>query len=113
MPAMYLAHAATRELEKDFVVVHSDRRDAGKSFDPHMPADKESVSQQLADAEALIGMLRQRFGARPALLVGHSWGSYLGVLLVQRHPEWFAAYVGMGQVTDTTRERAAADESVA
>jgi len=81
MPAMYLAHAATRELEKDFVVVHWDRRDAGKSFDPHMPADKESVSQQLADAEALIGLLRQRLGARPALLVGHSWGSYLGVLL--------------------------------
>lgn len=112
MPAMYLAHAATRELEKDFVVVHWDRRDAGKSFDPHMPADKESVSQQLADAEALIGLLRQRFGARPALLVGHSWGSYLGVLLVQRHPEWFAAYVGMGQVTEATRERAVADRFI-
>lgn len=112
MPAMYLAHASTRLLEKDFVVVHWDRRDAGKSFNPNMPPDQERVSVQLADAEALIGLLRQRFGTRPMFLVGHSWGTYLGVLLIKRHPDWFAAYVGMGQVTDPANERAVADRFV-
>jgi pimeloyl-ACP methyl ester carboxylesterase len=109
MPAMYLAHASTRKLERDFVVVHWDRRDAGKSYDPHMPTSQERVSQQLADAEALIRLLRQRFAARPMFLVGHSWGTYLGVLLAQRDPEWFAAYVGMGQVTDIAEQRLVAD----
>lgn len=112
MPAMYLAHASTRELERDFVVVHWDRRDAGKSYDPHMPASDERVSQQLADAQALIRLLRQRFGARPMFLVGHSWGTYLGVLLAQRDPEWFAAYVGMGQVTDIAAERPVAERFI-
>jgi proline iminopeptidase len=112
MPAMYLAHATTRDLEQDFVVVHWDRRDAGKSFDPNMLATDERVSQQLADAEALIGLLRQRFGARRTFLVGHSWGTYLGVLLAQRRPEWFAAYIGMGQETDIAEERRIADRFI-
>jgi pimeloyl-ACP methyl ester carboxylesterase len=46
------------------------------------------------------------------LLLGHSWGTYLGTLMAQRHPEWFAAYVGMGQVTDTARERQVADKFI-
>lgn len=112
MSAMYLAHASTRLLEKDFVVVHWDRRDAGKSFNPNMPPDEERVSVQLGDAEALVRLLRERFGTRPMFLVGHSWGTYLGMLLIERHPDWFAAYVGMGQVTDSAKERAVADRFI-
>ena len=112
MPAMYLAHASTRLLEKNFVVVHWDRRDAGKSFSPKMPPDQERVSVQLADAEALVRLLRDRFGTRPVFLVGHSWGTYLGMLLIKRHPDWFAAYVGMGQVTDPAKEGAVADRFI-
>ena len=44
MPAMYLAHAATRELEQDFVMVRWERRDASESFNTSMPADEERVS---------------------------------------------------------------------
>ena len=109
MSAMYLAHASTRSLERDFVVVHWDRRDAGKSFDPAMNPDEERVSVQLRDAEELIGRLRERFGGRRVLLVGHSWGTQLGVLLAQRHPDWLAAYVGVGQIADPALARAVAD----
>jgi pimeloyl-ACP methyl ester carboxylesterase len=36
--------------------------------------------------------------------VGHSWGSYLGTLLVLKHPDRFYAFVGVGQVVDQERE---------
>lgn len=100
MPAMYLAHAFQRPLERHFTVVHWDRRGAGKSFRPTLPAEALKVSELLADAEELVLELRQRFGQDKVYLVGHSWGSYLGTLLVLKRPEFFRAYVGVGQVVD-------------
>ena len=41
--------------------------------------------------------LCRRLGKQKIYIVGHSWGSILGVLLAQKHPEHIAAYVGMGQ----------------
>jgi pimeloyl-ACP methyl ester carboxylesterase len=109
MPAMYLAHAFQTELERHFVVVHWDRLGAGKSYDPSIPPDAMCVERELADARTLAERLRSRFGVAKIYLVGHSYGTYLGMLLAQRHPELFAAYVGAGQVTDPARELAAQD----
>ena len=40
------------------------------------------------------------------MLLGHSWGTVLGVALAQKHPDWFYAYVGVGQLIDTKRNEA-------
>jgi pimeloyl-ACP methyl ester carboxylesterase len=99
MPAMYLAHRFQRKLENHFVVVHWDRRGAGKSFDENIPIDTMTVQQMIADTCELVQHLRKRFGQEKVYLVGHSWGTYLGMLVIQRHPEFFYAYVGIGQLT--------------
>ncbi|MEW6751864.1 MAG: alpha/beta hydrolase [Candidatus Latescibacterota bacterium] len=104
MPAMYLAHAWQRELERDFVVVHWDRRGAGKSYSAAAGDDPLSVSQALADTYELTQALRRRFGQEPIYLVGHSWGSYLGLLIARQHPECYAAYIGVGQLAGTRAE---------
>jgi pimeloyl-ACP methyl ester carboxylesterase len=44
--------------------------------------------------------LQQRFGQEKVYLVGESWGSALGVWMVQRYPEQFHAFVGTGQMVD-------------
>ena len=31
---------------------------------------------------------------------GHSYGSYLGLELATRHPDWLYAYIGVGQVAN-------------
>ncbi len=98
MPAMFLAHAFQRELERDFTVVHWDRRGAGKSFEAAEPLERLTVSQTLDDTFELTEILRKRFGQNRIFLVGHSWGSYLGLLAIREHPEYYAAYIGMGQV---------------
>jgi len=109
MPAMYLHHRFGSFVEDNFVVVHWDQRGAGKSYSEALPRDTLRVSRMLADAEELIGHLRERFGRERIVLVGHSWGSYLGALLAERHPEWLHAWVGVGQVTDPEAERLRAD----
>ena len=81
MPAMYLAHDCQQELEKDFVVVHWDRRGAGKSYASGVEG-KRTVRQTLDDTYELTRLLQKRFGQKRMYLVGHSWGSYIGMLAV-------------------------------
>jgi pimeloyl-ACP methyl ester carboxylesterase len=98
MPAMYLAHAFQRELEKDFVVVHWDRRGAGKSYSKSIPVESLTDAQLAADAAELIAYLKNRFGVPKVYLVGHSWGTLLGLLLAKKSPQDFYAYIGIGQL---------------
>ena len=104
MPAMYLAHAFQRPLEKDFVVVHWDQRASGKSFRTGIDPTTITTSQLVADAEAAIAYLQDRLGVEKVILVGHSHGSYIGAILANRRPDLIKAYVGIGQVTDFKRE---------
>lgn len=98
-----------RDWEEQFTVVQWDQRGAGKTFaasDPQKYKDTLSVDRIVADAEELIGYLRQKYGKGRIVLMGHSFGSILGLKLAQRHPDWFFAYVGMGQVTDGLQSEA-------
>ncbi len=112
MPMMYLAHTFQRRLEDRFVCVQWDQRGAGKSFNKKIPVESLSVEQILGDARELIILLRERFQQEKIFLAGHSWGSYLGMLLVHRHPELFHAYIGIGQVVDEARAQEIADRFI-
>jgi pimeloyl-ACP methyl ester carboxylesterase len=98
MPSMYLAHKFQRPLERDFVVVHWDRRGAGKSYSEDTPPESMSVNQEVSDTVELTNFLRAHFHQEKLYLLGHSYGSYLGMIVAQRHPELFHAYVGIGQL---------------
>ena len=87
-------------LEHHFTVVVWDQRGAGKSFAALEPASGMTVEQLISDAHELTLWLRQRFAQEKIYLVGHSWGSALGVLAVGRRPELYHAYVGFGQVVN-------------
>ena len=101
MPAMYLAHDFQRELEKEFVIVHWDRRGAGKSYSAGVEGQL-TVRQTLDDTYELTRLLQKRFNQKRIYLVGHSWGTYLGMLAVREHPEYYAAYIGMGQMSKSS-----------
>jgi pimeloyl-ACP methyl ester carboxylesterase len=103
MPAMYLTHAFQRPLEERFVVVQWDRLGAGKSYEA-ADAKTLSVSLTLRDTFELTQLLMARFGGRPIYLVGHSWGSYLGLLAVREHPEYYAGFVGTGVLVGPAAE---------
>jgi pimeloyl-ACP methyl ester carboxylesterase len=40
-------------------------------------------------------------GKDKIVVLGHSWGTVVGMHLVKRHPEWISAYVGVGQVVNS------------
>lgn len=93
--------AATRKqlgaLEEHFVVVNWDQPGAAKS---HSAADFAEITpeQYIADSHELTRYLLERFGEEKIYLMGESWGSLLGVWLVQRYPEQYHALVGVAQM---------------
>jgi proline iminopeptidase len=94
----------SRGWEEYFTVVHWDQRGAGKTYaanDPALVAPTLTPERMLADTEELVRWLRRELGKDRIFVLGHSWGSYLGLTLAQRHPEWLHAYIGLGQLVDT------------
>ena len=89
------ARAHQQGFEKHFLVVNWDQRGAGKSTRSGPPP--ESVAQLVADTLELTAYLLERFRRRKLYLVGHSWGSTLGLLAAAR-PELYHAFIGSGQL---------------
>jgi len=87
-------------LENDFVVVEWDQRGSGKSGAAIQPAMAMNVSQLVADTIELTEHLTQRFGRPKLIVVGHSWGSVLGLMAAQRRPDLFSAFVSTGLIAN-------------
>lgn len=85
-------------LEKLFTVCWWEQRGCGISYKRDIPKETMTVEQMISDAVEVVHYLRQRFGKEKVYVMGHSWGTVLGVLTVQRSPELFHAYIGIGQV---------------
>jgi pimeloyl-ACP methyl ester carboxylesterase len=94
---MTTARHALSDLEEHFVVVQWDQPGAGKSFHA-VDRSQLTPGRYLEDGLALVGFLRQRFGQEKVFVLGESWGSALGIWMVQQEPEMFHAFVGTGQM---------------
>ncbi len=89
-----------QELEKHFVVVIWEQRGCGKSFPSLNPKSDLTVEQYTSDIIELSEMLRERFDEQKIYLVGHSWGTIIGVRAAQARPDLFHAYIGSAQMVD-------------
>lgn len=98
-----LARHYNGELEKDFIVVHWDQRGAGKSNPRDFDEETMTFSRFINDTHELTAYLKERFGREKIFLVGHSWGSQLGINVVQKYPEDYYAFVGVSQAVDAAR----------
>jgi pimeloyl-ACP methyl ester carboxylesterase len=89
-------------LEKDFVVVSWDEPGTGKSYNA-APISELTPQRFIDDAHELTLYLRQRFEQEKIYIYGVSWTSILGIWLVQRYPDLYYAYIGNGQMVNTTQ----------
>lgn len=102
-PDMPFYHKFDTLLENDFVVIHWDQRGAGKSYSKTIDPKTMNVEQFVKDTIEISEKLNARFGKK-IILAGHSWGSLIGILAASRRPDLYAAYVGIGQVTNMTED---------
>ena len=89
----------TQPLERYFTVVNWDQRRAAKSFAAGGEDASMTIGQFVDDIIDLALYLAKRFDKKTIVLVGHSWGSVIGLLAASRRPDLFTAYVGIGQMS--------------
>ena len=98
-----VARAFQDPWEKYFTVVQWDQRGAGKTYSSNSKAVQRStmsMERMHADTMEMVNYLRNRFACDKIFVLGHSWGSFLGLHLAHDHPDLLYAYIGVGQATD-------------
>ncbi|MBZ5535272.1 MAG: alpha/beta hydrolase [Acidobacteriia bacterium] len=90
--------------EKYFTVVQWDQRGARKTYasnDKELLRKSMNVSRMEQDTLDVVNYPRNPFKRGKIFVLGHSWGSILGLWLAHEHPDLIFAYVGVGQVINT------------
>lgn len=82
-PLMLFSQAFDGAFLNDFIVVHWDQRNSGKSYDPKLPMKTFSAEQVAKDGLVVVEHLKKKFGRSKVLLVGHSWGSIVGAIMAK------------------------------
>jgi proline iminopeptidase len=110
---MPIAWTFQRQWEDYSTVVQWDQRGAGRSYrlnDPVKLASTLTPERYRDDAIELIEQPRLRYAKRKIIVLGHSWGSLVGLMVAAKRPDLLYAYVGMGQLIDFRKnERAGMD----
>ncbi|MFC3051882.1 alpha/beta fold hydrolase [Kordiimonas pumila] len=86
--------------EEYFTVVQWDQRGAGKTStinNPEIVTPTITMDRMVADGEEMVSLLRKRYNKEKIFILGHSWGTVMGLKIAEHHPEWLHAYIGMGQ----------------
>jgi pimeloyl-ACP methyl ester carboxylesterase len=97
-PEIGMMKETNQLIENDFVMVYWEQRGAGKTYSSNAPPESMNLKQFIIDAGELSQYLIKRFKKDKIYIMGHSWGSLLGILTANRYPELFHAYFGVGQI---------------
>ncbi len=98
-PAAALDNYYKSRLEEVFNVVWFEQRGSGLSYKFGMRPESLSVELMVEDVIFITRYLQERFRKEKIFIMGHSFGSILGMYAIKKHPELYEAYIGVGQIT--------------
>ncbi|CAK7086319.1 alpha/beta hydrolase [Tissierella sp.] len=99
-PQISFARKYEKKLENNFVVVNWDQRGSGMSYSSNIPKESMNRDQFIEDTKELIDYLCEKYEKEKIYLVGHSWGTELGLYVVDKYPEKVAVFISIGQVVN-------------
>jgi pimeloyl-ACP methyl ester carboxylesterase len=99
--------------ERDFTVVNWDQRNSGKTYIANkVDPESMSIDQAVEDAHQVTQYIKTKLGKEKIVVLGHSWGTLLGSILIQQYPEDYSMDIGTGNVTNNTDSERLAYEKV-
>jgi pimeloyl-ACP methyl ester carboxylesterase len=102
---MFITHHCMDSLINFFTIVHWDQRGTALSYNDRIKSTDISFDKIFDDAVRLTEILRKTYHKDKIFLIGHSFGSVLGIHLIEKYPDYYYAYVGIGQVINDSKSR--------
>ena len=94
---LYKMHSKTQ----NYNLVYYDQRGTGKTQSKNKSKDKDiTIEKLLIDLKETINYVKLKYNSKYIILLGHSWGSVLGIEFIKKFPNLVSAYIGMGQVVN-------------
>ena len=90
--------ARTTTLEQDFTLIYWEQRGTGLSLSKTTKVNL-SLKVIIDDAIKVASYIEEKF-CIPPIVVGHSWGTIVGLHLTAKRPDLVQSYVGIGQVVN-------------
>ncbi|MEJ5053364.1 alpha/beta fold hydrolase [Sphingobacterium sp. MYb382] len=100
---MKQAAVFSSDLQKSFMVVQWDQRDAGRTLALNKSTVPNTLELMESDTYEVITLLLKKFNRKKLYLVGESWGTVLGFKMAEKHPELLNAYIAFSPVVNQTK----------
>lgn len=84
-------------LEEDFTIINWEQPGSGKSYNS-VDTEKLDVDRYIEDGLAITAHIKEKFNQEKIYIMGESWGSALGIFLINERPENYYAFIGTGQM---------------
>jgi pimeloyl-ACP methyl ester carboxylesterase len=92
-----------KDLEEYFTVVYWEQRGEGKSYSKDIIDAEPELEEYIKDTYELTNYLKNKFDKEKIFLLGHSWGTMLGMKTIEKYPSEYEAYITVSQYCDPLR----------
>lgn len=99
IPEYFLNEYYKNALEDHFLVCWWEARGSSLSYVDNLKYDDVSIDILTSDTIEVTEYLKERFNKEKVYLMGHSFGSLIGVKASQKRPDLYYAYIAMAQFT--------------
>ena len=84
---------------QNYNLVYYDQRGTGKTQLKNKSKENDiTIEKLLLDLKETINYVKEKYKSKYIILLGHSFGSVLGIEFIKKYPNTVSAYIGMGQV---------------
>ncbi|MDO4274838.1 MAG: alpha/beta hydrolase [Eubacteriales bacterium] len=97
VPEYFLNETYPTDLENHFTVCWWEARGSGLSYSSDLDGSSLSTRQLIDDTISVTEYLNNRFGKDRVYLMGHSFGTLIGIRAAAERPDLYCAYIGMAQ----------------
>ena len=99
-PMGYVSAYYQKELESELTIINYDQRGCGRTYYANDCSTNSNIDLLVDDLNEIVAYAKERFGKEKVIIAGHSWGTVIGSIYVQKYPENVSCYIGISQITN-------------